>query len=296
MQQLNATSNGRIKHLSIMAEPLSPDHVFDFLAVDPILDLEDPIMEVKEDPEEEPEEDPEEVIPLVTTSHPGSSPIIPLPLSEYFVRYNSLPLLLLTGTTQGASQFGYVKDFEVEVFIKHDATRTSDDVLALQEGRAKDQEKIRKLERRVDALEVSNTLAAMDQDRMERETMPPRRLKGRAVERLMANRVAKAIAEYERNKTNPKGARGNAGGDTSSEVRRCSYKTFLNCKPHSFNETEGVVGLSRWFEKMVSMFEISKCAEEDKVKYVVCTLEGHALTWWNGNVHSLGINDANKIP
>ncbi|GKB50979.1 putative reverse transcriptase domain-containing protein [Tanacetum coccineum] len=28
--------------------------------------------------------------------------------------------------------------------------------------------------------------------------------------------------------------------------------------------TEGVVGLSRWFEKMKSVFEISKCAEEDK--------------------------------
>ncbi|GJV11698.1 hypothetical protein Tco_1353239 [Tanacetum coccineum] len=51
----------------------------------------------------------------------------------------------------------------------------------------------------------------------------------------------------------------------------------------------------RWFEKMESVFEISKCAEEDKVKYDVCTLEGRALTWWNGNVQSLGINAANQI-
>ncbi|GKG58567.1 hypothetical protein Tco_0594337, partial [Tanacetum coccineum] len=34
------------------------------------------------------------------------------------------------------------------------ATRTSDDVLALQEGRARDQVKMRNLVRRVDALEV----------------------------------------------------------------------------------------------------------------------------------------------
>ncbi|GJW66751.1 putative reverse transcriptase domain-containing protein [Tanacetum coccineum] len=129
--------------------------------------------------------------------------------------------------------------------------------------------------------------------------MPPRRLKGRAVERLVTNRVAEAIAVYERNKTNPKGARGSGGNareDTTPEVRGCSYKTFLNCKPHSFNETEGVVGLSHWFKKMESVFEISKYSEEDKVMYVVCTLEGRALTWWNSNVHSLGINVANRIP
>ncbi|GJW66752.1 hypothetical protein Tco_0121176 [Tanacetum coccineum] len=189
-----------------MAEPLSPDHVFDFPAVDPTLDLEDPVMEVKEDPEEEPEEDPEEVIPPVTVSHPGSSPIIPLPLSESLsdseftapITSNGtlwvppsgsifevgepsfvpslLPYLLGRKTEIAATRIEVdrvwrnMDAFDVDLgFIKHDATRTSDDVLALQEGRAKDQEKIRKLERRVDALEVSNTLAAMDQDRIERE-------------------------------------------------------------------------------------------------------------------------------
>ncbi|GJR71987.1 putative reverse transcriptase domain-containing protein [Tanacetum coccineum] len=133
--------------------------------------------------------------------------------------------------------------------------------------------------------------------------MPPRRLRRRAVERLVANRVAEAIAEYERNRTNLEGdnaggaggAGGNAGGVIAPEVRGCSYKTFLNCKHHSFNGTEGVVGLSRWFENMESIFEISKCAKEDKVKYDVCTLEGRALTWWNVNVQSLGINAANQI-
>ncbi|GJX60467.1 putative reverse transcriptase domain-containing protein [Tanacetum coccineum] len=120
----------------------------------------------------------------------------------------------------------------------------------------------------------------------------------RVVERLVANRVAEAIAEYERNRTNPEGSGGSGGnaGDIAPEVRGCSYKTFLNCKPYSFNGTEGVVGLSHWFEKMESVFEISKCAEGDKVKYVVCTLESRALTWWNENVHSLGINAANRIP
>ncbi|GJV89963.1 putative reverse transcriptase domain-containing protein [Tanacetum coccineum] len=47
---------------------------------------------------------------------------------------------------------------------------------------------------------------------------------------------------------------------------------------------------------MESVFEISKCAEEDKVKFATCTLEGRALTWWNGNVHTLGLSNANRVP
>nr|GFC25254.1 hypothetical protein [Tanacetum cinerariifolium] len=105
------------------------------------------------------------------------------------------------------------------------------------------------------------------------------------MERLIDDRVAKAIAKHERNRTNPK----NAEGANALEVLGCSYKTFLNYKPHSFNGTKGVVRLSRWFKEMESVFEISKCVEEDKVKFVTCTLEGRALTWWNENVHTFGL-------
>ncbi|GJW68700.1 putative reverse transcriptase domain-containing protein [Tanacetum coccineum] len=109
--------------------------------------------------------------------------------------------------------------------------------------------------------------------------MPLRRLKKRDVNRLVKNQVAEAITEYERSGANPK----NAGGAKAPETLGCSYKTFLNCKPHSFKGTEGVVGLSRWFEKMEQVFEISKCVEEDKVRFAACTFEGRALTWWNGD-------------
>nr|GFC94592.1 hypothetical protein [Tanacetum cinerariifolium] len=53
----------------------------------------------------------------------------------------------------------------------------------------------------------------------------------------------------------------------SAEVQGCSYKTFMNCKPHFFNGTEGVVGLKRWFEKMEQVFEICKCTEDDKIPW-----------------------------
>ncbi|GJV50566.1 retrovirus-related pol polyprotein from transposon TNT 1-94 [Tanacetum coccineum] len=59
---------------------------------------------------------------------------------------------------------------------------------------------------------------------------------------------------------------------------------------------EGVVGLRRWIEKVEQVFETCKCAEEDKVMFAASTFEGRALTWWNGNVHTLGLVNANHIP
>ncbi|GJV56579.1 putative reverse transcriptase domain-containing protein [Tanacetum coccineum] len=70
----------------------------------------------------------------------------------------------------------------------------------------------------------------------------------------------------------------------------------MNGKPHSFNGTKGVVGLRRWIEKVEQVFEICKCAEEDKVMFAASTFEGCTLTWWNGNVHTLGLVNANRIP
>ncbi|GKA10976.1 hypothetical protein Tco_0690409 [Tanacetum coccineum] len=133
-----------------------------------------------------------------------------------------------------------------------------------------------------------------------RVIMPPRRFKKKSVKRLVEKRVAKAIEEYEKTRADSNNAGGsgstNTGGTVAPDVQGCSYKTFMNGKPHSFNGTEGVVGLKRWFEKMEQVFEICKCAEDDKVKFAVCTFEGRALTWWNGNVQTLGLANANQIP
>ncbi|GJS45583.1 hypothetical protein Tco_0595704 [Tanacetum coccineum] len=74
-----------------------------------------------------------------------------------------------------------------------------------------------------------------------------------------------------------------------------SYKTFLNGKPHSFKGTEGVVGLRRWIKKVEQVFETGKCAKEDKVMFADSTFEGRALTWWNGNVHTLGLVNVNRL-
>ncbi|GKC18148.1 putative reverse transcriptase domain-containing protein [Tanacetum coccineum] len=60
------------------------------------------------------------------------------------------------------------------------------------------------------------------------------------------------------------------------------------CQPLNFKGTEGVVGLTRWIEKMESVFNISGCAIENQVKFATCTLFGAALTWWNGQIRTLG--------
>ncbi|GJT14007.1 putative reverse transcriptase domain-containing protein [Tanacetum coccineum] len=61
-------------------------------------------------------------------------------------------------------------------------------------------------------------------------------------------------------------------------ARECTFQDFLKCKPHNFSGTEGVVGLTRWFEKMETVFNISNCPPKYQVKYATCTLQDSALT------------------
>nr|GEY02904.1 putative reverse transcriptase domain-containing protein [Tanacetum cinerariifolium]GEY02910.1 putative reverse transcriptase domain-containing protein [Tanacetum cinerariifolium] len=68
----------------------------------------------------------------------------------------------------------------------------------------------------------------------------------------------------------------------------CFYADFMKCQPLNFKGTKGVVGLTRWIEKMESVFQISSCAIENQVKFSTCMLLDAALTWWNSQIRSLG--------
>nr|GEY01088.1 hypothetical protein [Tanacetum cinerariifolium] len=130
------------------------------------------------------------------------------------------------------------------------------------------------------------------------QIMPSKMMKGKVVNKMVKKQIAEAIEEYERTRVNPGNPSGfgetNIGGPVN--VQGCTHKTFMNGKPHPFNGTEGVVGLRRWIEKVKQVFEICKCAEEDKVMFATSTSKGRALTWWNGNVYTLGLVNANRIP
>ncbi|GJV10976.1 putative reverse transcriptase domain-containing protein [Tanacetum coccineum] len=117
--------------------------------------------------------------------------------------------------------------------------------------------------------------------------MPPRRLIRSAVERLIADRVAKAIVEHERNRPNPIITGGVVTTNGMVVIHRDLYEwkdhassnkidmilplkdSVLTEWPKAMMNILFVVGLRRWFEKVKQVFEISKCVEEDKVKFFI---------------------------
>ncbi|GKC25608.1 putative reverse transcriptase domain-containing protein, partial [Tanacetum coccineum] len=63
------------------------------------------------------------------------------------------------------------------------------------------------------------------------------------------------------------GARVGGARPAAPEITGCTYITFMN-----------------------------DCKERDKVKFATATLQGRALTWWNGRIASMGIDAANGTP
>nr|GEW87535.1 hypothetical protein [Tanacetum cinerariifolium] len=112
-----------------------------------------------------------------------------------------------------------------------------------------------------------------------------------AINNLIALRVANALAEYETQRNSV------VNRDTSNTTRtgprivrptrECTYKYYLNCEPLKFNGTEGIIGLTRWFERTEAVSNISNCTAENQVKFASCTLIGSALTW--GKVKKLEV-------
>nr|GFC00858.1 putative retrotransposon Gag domain-containing protein [Tanacetum cinerariifolium] len=102
------------------------------------------------------------------------------------------------------------------------------------------------------------------------------------------------------NKNEGNGGNGNEGnrnhgmnyGGFMPMARECTFHNFLKCKPHAFSRTEGVVRLTRWFEKMEIVFNISNCPPKYQVKYATCTLQNSALTWWNSHKRTIGVDAA----
>nr|GEX14882.1 hypothetical protein [Tanacetum cinerariifolium] len=75
-------------------------------------------------------------------------------------------------------------------------------------------------------------------------------------------------------------------------ARKCTYQDFMKCQPLNFKRTEGVVGLTGWFEKIETVFYISNHPQKYQVKYALCTLQNNALTWWNSHKMTIRTDDA----
>ncbi|GJV77960.1 reverse transcriptase domain-containing protein [Tanacetum coccineum] len=92
---------------------------------------------------------------------------------------------------------------------------------------------------------------------------------------------------------------GNGNGNPNHNDRgamlvthECTFHDFVKCQSLNFKGTKGVVGLTRWFEKMETIFHIRNCPERYQVKYATCTLLNSALTWWNAHKRSIGVDVA----
>nr|GEX47182.1 reverse transcriptase domain-containing protein [Tanacetum cinerariifolium] len=108
---------------------------------------------------------------------------------------------------------------------------------------------------RTQALEASAQIDTMeDASSRTSNNMPPEAV------RAMINQA------MHKNSTNGDGSHSSEGGPTRpvQSVRACSYSDFMKCQPLNFRGTKGVVGLSRWYEKMESVFHISGCAVENQ--------------------------------
>ncbi|GKC23987.1 putative reverse transcriptase domain-containing protein [Tanacetum coccineum] len=140
-----------------------------------------------------------------------------------------------------------------------------------------------------------------------------------AINELIAKRVEEAIQAYDTAKNpgiktemeneqqddnvevNGNNGNGNGNGNGNPNVnnegvvsvtQECTYQDFMKCHPLDFKGTEGVVGLTRWFEKMKTVFHISNCPPRYQVKYASCTLLDGALTWWNSHKRTVGVDAA----
>nr|GEY67757.1 hypothetical protein [Tanacetum cinerariifolium] len=115
---------------------------------------------------------------------------------------------------------------------------------------------------------------------------------------LGARDVARNPEPLMGNEENGNGGNGNGNGNGGGNgynfggfmhVKECTYQDFLKCQSLSFNRTEEVVGLTRWFEKMEMMFHIRNCPKKYQVKCTKCTLLNSALTWWNSHKRTIRI-------
>ncbi|GJT65399.1 putative reverse transcriptase domain-containing protein [Tanacetum coccineum] len=103
--------------------------------------------------------------------------------------------------------------------------------------------------------------------------MPPKPMSQAAIERLITERVNAAVEAERERQVNARGQGGNAneagGQGGAPAARECTFSGFMKCNPR-FHGTR-------------------------KVKFAAATLQGRALTWWNSQVATMGLEAANQI-
>ncbi|KAI3822294.1 hypothetical protein L1987_09883 [Smallanthus sonchifolius] len=64
---------------------------------------------------------------------------------------------------------------------------------------------------------------------------------------------------------------------------------------HNIQGNGGATGLLQWFESMESTFLNSDCPDNLRVRYATSVLQKRALTWWNGEKRTRGVEVATSL-
>ncbi|GJX79165.1 putative reverse transcriptase domain-containing protein [Tanacetum coccineum] len=135
--------------------------------------------------------------------------------------------------------------------------------------------------------------------------MPPKRtttttttpMTNATIKGLIAQGVVDSLVEYEAHRSSGNGDDSHNSRSSRRTERvacECTYSDFLKFQPLNFKGTEGVVGLTQWFEKIEFLFYISNCTVTCQIKFATCTLLGNALTWWNSHVKTVESDEVEK--
>nr|GEV02050.1 hypothetical protein [Tanacetum cinerariifolium] len=160
---------------------------------------------------------------------------------------------------------------------------------SMEQGTAAMEKLVEKLGNAEDKVECKKLKKELEEARIMPPKSPP--LSQAAIHQMIKDNVDAAIAierARQANFRNDASGSGPARGqDATLAARECTFTRFMKCNPTAFRGIEGAVELLRWFEKTESVFGINECAEGKKVRFVVATLQGPTLSWWNAKIYPI---------
>ncbi|KAI3821768.1 hypothetical protein L1987_09340 [Smallanthus sonchifolius] len=125
--------------------------------------------------------------------------------------------------------------------------------------------------------------------------MPPRRAvntNSNTSNPDLATLLAQLVGQMTQANNNSDGSH-NIQGNGGANSPHYTFKHFNLCNPTKVYGTEGATGLLQWFESMESTFLNSDCPDNLRVRYATSVLQKRALTWWNGEKRTRGVERDN---
>ncbi|GJT79260.1 putative reverse transcriptase domain-containing protein [Tanacetum coccineum] len=169
--------------------------------------------------------------------------------------------------------------------LRGTASVKSQRVDRLQRGMSRMQRELRQIRRK-----MPNTRSKASMTHEEVEELVTRRV----AEEMEAREAAMNLETLNENRDEQEGGnRGNGNGGNGGNGNGGNGGNGNGGNGGNGNGgTEGVVGLTCWFEKMETVLNISNCPPKYQVKYATCTLQDSALTWWNSHKRTIGVDAA----